>query len=150
MKKATNPLRRGFSARVLGENIGREIERGRDPAQAVAIAFETARKAYRARHPRGPLPSHLQAPKRRRNPDAIPPKPSRPSAAAKPGRRGTKRAPARRGYVAHFGKKKVAFNAQSDAAAVRYATGLLAAKVGRAPSDLFATGVTTDKKKSRR
>ncbi len=61
-----NPLVRGYSRAAIGANIRREIHAGREQDQAVAIALSTARRAYRARHPRGRPPAHL-----RRNP-AVP------------------------------------------------------------------------------
>lgn len=39
------PLRRGYSAKTIGKNIGTEIKAGRSRAQAVAIAYSIARKA---------------------------------------------------------------------------------------------------------
>ncbi len=39
------PLKRGSSRKVISENIRREIRAGRPQKQAVAIAFDVARKA---------------------------------------------------------------------------------------------------------
>ena len=38
-------LKMGYSRKSIGENIGKEMERGRPQKQAVAIALNTARKA---------------------------------------------------------------------------------------------------------
>ena len=39
------PLKRGYSKKTISENIRREIRAGKPQKQAVAIAFETARKS---------------------------------------------------------------------------------------------------------
>ena len=41
------PLKRGFSKKTIGQNIAREIRRGRPQKQAAAIAYSVARKAKR-------------------------------------------------------------------------------------------------------
>jgi len=41
------PLKQGFSKKTIGENIRREVKRGRPQKQAIAIAFSVARKAKR-------------------------------------------------------------------------------------------------------
>ena len=55
------PLIEGYSREAISANIRREMHRGADQDQAVAIALNTARRAYRARHPRGRLPAHLRS-----------------------------------------------------------------------------------------
>lgn len=54
-----NPLKRGYSRKTISSNIKREVRRGRPQRQAVAIAMETARKAYRIRRPSGRMPKTL-------------------------------------------------------------------------------------------
>jgi len=39
------PLKKGYSKKVIGENIGKEIASGKKKDQAVAIALNTAREA---------------------------------------------------------------------------------------------------------
>lgn len=39
------PLKKGFSKKTIGENIGAEIASGRPKKQAIAIALSTAREA---------------------------------------------------------------------------------------------------------
>jgi len=39
------PLKKGYSKKTIGTNIGKEIAAGRPKKQAIAIALETARKA---------------------------------------------------------------------------------------------------------
>lgn len=41
------PLKEGYSQSTIGENIRREIKRGRPQKQAAAIAYSVARKAKR-------------------------------------------------------------------------------------------------------
>jgi hypothetical protein len=65
------PLTRGYSREAIAANIRRELHAGAPQDQAVAIALETARGAYRARHRRGRLPRTLRRNppmQRRRNP----------------------------------------------------------------------------------
>jgi hypothetical protein len=38
------PLRKGYSAKTIGKNIGTEMKAGKSHAQAVAIALSVARK----------------------------------------------------------------------------------------------------------
>lgn len=53
------PLVQGYSEAAIAENIARERRAGRDGLQAIAIAMETARRAWRRHHPRGRYPMHL-------------------------------------------------------------------------------------------
>jgi hypothetical protein len=50
------PLKKGYSRPTISKNIRREINSGRKPAQAVAIAYATARRAAKKA---GKRPSHL-------------------------------------------------------------------------------------------
>ena len=43
------PLRSGYSRPTVSANIKTEIDSGRDPKQAAAIAYSMARKAKKAR-----------------------------------------------------------------------------------------------------
>ena len=104
VEASPNPLKRGYSEKTISDNIAAEIERGKDREQATAIAYETAREAYRARHPRGPLPDRLKKPRRR-----------------------PKRVTRRYRYRARVRGKRnpVEFESQNDKAAKRYAEGPL-------------------------
>jgi hypothetical protein len=57
-----NPLKRGWSPQVIWSNVRLLTSEGRPRKQALAIAFSSARKSYRGRHPRGRFPSHLEKP----------------------------------------------------------------------------------------
>jgi len=59
-------MKRGYSQKTISENIQREIERGHPQLQAEAMAYESARQAWRRRHPKGSYPEHLR--KKRSNP----------------------------------------------------------------------------------
>ncbi len=59
------PLARGYSRKIISENVRRERRRGRKAPQAVAIAYDEARRSWRSRHPHGPFPRILT---RRLNP----------------------------------------------------------------------------------
>jgi len=39
------PLKKGFSKKTIGANIGKEIAAGKKPAQAAAIAYSVAKGA---------------------------------------------------------------------------------------------------------
>jgi hypothetical protein len=39
------PLKKGYSKKTIGTNIGKEINAGKPKNQAIAIAMDTARKA---------------------------------------------------------------------------------------------------------
>lgn len=43
------PLKMGYSRKTVGENIKREIKRGKPQKQAIAIALSTARKARKGK-----------------------------------------------------------------------------------------------------
>jgi hypothetical protein len=47
------PLKKGYSKKSIGENIGKEIAAGKKPAQAAAIAHSVARKARKQAGKRG-------------------------------------------------------------------------------------------------
>ena len=51
------PLKKGYSKATIDKNIATEIRAGRDPKQAVAIAYSTARAAAKKA---GKRPSHLK------------------------------------------------------------------------------------------
>lgn len=54
------PLIHGYTPKSIEENVAHEMRRGKPQAQAVAISFEEARKAWRHAHPKGPYPAHLR------------------------------------------------------------------------------------------
>ena len=43
------PLKKGYSKKTISKNIATEINAGRDPKQAAAIAFSVARKAKKGK-----------------------------------------------------------------------------------------------------
>ena len=48
------PLKKGASKKTIAKNIATEIRHGKDPKQAVAIAYSVARKASKGRKGRKP------------------------------------------------------------------------------------------------
>jgi len=54
------PLKQGFSQATIKANIAEMVRAGRSKDQAVAAAYETARKVFRKRNPGKPLPAHLR------------------------------------------------------------------------------------------
>ena len=54
-----NPIKSGYSRATVQENVSILTREGYDPAQAVAIALDSARKAYHKRYPMMLLPPHL-------------------------------------------------------------------------------------------
>lgn len=54
------PLKNGYSKATVDANIAAEIRAGKSRAQAVAIALDVGRKAWRKKHPRTKYPVHLQ------------------------------------------------------------------------------------------
>lgn len=63
--RRSNPIRSGYSRATIRANVRKLIREGKPADQAAAIALEEARRAYRERHPSGPLPAYLRKPKRR-------------------------------------------------------------------------------------
>jgi len=63
------PLKKGYSEKTIRENIRELVESGRSQEQAVAIAYQVARKAFKKRNPGKPLPARLKEKKkvRRKN-----------------------------------------------------------------------------------
>jgi hypothetical protein len=55
-----NPLKHGYSEQAISDNIAREMRAGRDRSQAVAIAYQTARTAWKEKHPDKALPARLR------------------------------------------------------------------------------------------
>jgi hypothetical protein len=54
------PLKKGYTRPVIESNIRTLYHEGRSPGQSVAISLKVARASYRAKHPRGALPSYLK------------------------------------------------------------------------------------------
>jgi hypothetical protein len=44
------PMKKGYSAKTIGKNIAMEIKKGHPQAQAVAMAYSSARKAAEKAH----------------------------------------------------------------------------------------------------
>lgn len=55
-----NPLKHGWSRQVISGNVRKMVRDGYPQKQAVAASLDTARSSYRARHPKGRFPRHLQ------------------------------------------------------------------------------------------
>lgn len=55
-----NPLKSGWSQKVIGENIAEMRRAGHDAAQAVAASLDAARTAYRKRNKAGDFPGHIR------------------------------------------------------------------------------------------
>ena len=63
------PYRHGFSEESIHHNIALFVREGYPQDQAVAMALDIARKAWRREHPRGNYPTHLKGmrgPRKRR------------------------------------------------------------------------------------
>ena len=58
--KTPNPTKRGYSKETIKFNIGQLVKDGFPQKQAVAAAFDMARKAYKKRFPSGQLPEYLK------------------------------------------------------------------------------------------
>jgi len=54
-----NPIKNGYSRATVSENVSILTREGYDSAQAVAIALDSARKAYHKRYPMLMMPPHL-------------------------------------------------------------------------------------------
>jgi hypothetical protein len=54
------PLKKGYSEATIKKNISEMVKSGRPQKQAVAAAYDTARKAFKKRNPGKPLPKHLR------------------------------------------------------------------------------------------
>ena len=54
------PLKQGYSEKTIKENISEMVRSGRQQKQAVAAAYETARKLFKKRNPGKTLPGYLR------------------------------------------------------------------------------------------
>ena len=54
------PLTEGYSRQTISRNIAEMVRSGHPRDQAVAAAYETARRAFRERNPGKPLPDYLR------------------------------------------------------------------------------------------
>ncbi len=57
-----NPVRRGYTRKVISDNVSTLVREGKSQKQAIAIALEVARDSFRARFPGRPLPGYLSSP----------------------------------------------------------------------------------------
>ncbi len=55
-----NPLKSGWSQKVIRENISEMKDAGRPASQAVAASLDSARRSFRSRHAKKRFPSHLR------------------------------------------------------------------------------------------
>lgn len=64
-----NPIKQGYSRATISFNVGEMVKAGYPQAQAVKIALNYARVAYRKKYPAGPYPPELREPETvRKNP----------------------------------------------------------------------------------
>jgi len=56
------PLKHGYAPKAIEDNIAKLVREGYPSAQAAAIAYNTARKVWREKHPTGRFPSHIAYP----------------------------------------------------------------------------------------
>lgn len=54
------PLKGGYSEETVSENISKLVDEGYEHSQAVAIALDNARRAFKKRHPDKELPDRLK------------------------------------------------------------------------------------------
>lgn len=66
-RRKSNPLKNGYSAATVSDNIAKLRREGYPAARASAAALRSARNAWRVKHPKGAYPDHLKT-KRKRNP----------------------------------------------------------------------------------
>lgn len=68
------PVKHGYTPEMLGNNISEFVKMGYLHKNAVTIAFEVARSAYRKEYPVGNFPKHLQGAGKfyRKNPSGLP------------------------------------------------------------------------------
>lgn len=53
-------LTKGYSQSVIAKNIEEMVKAGRPQKQAIAAAYDTARKEFKKRNPGKSLPKHLR------------------------------------------------------------------------------------------
>jgi|GEM_PF-692501 hypothetical protein len=54
------PLKKGYSKKTIDWNIAEMIRAGRSKEQAVAAAYDNARRAFKKSNPGKALPAHLR------------------------------------------------------------------------------------------